>query len=220
MSDVLDLYQAILGGDSQGARTSARRAMAAEVDPTQLFTVGVMRAMREARRRFQAHECYVPEMLIACHAMKAAMHELRPRLAAGGFRPNARVSVISLTYQAEDLAAGLVADLLQGDGFEVTQSNLAVPEAERVKRWQIAEAKVVVVVMPTLALVRGPMSWQALNREAVERLCRDCAKSGGKIILVGIDSSRTHDFGLDANVDDFADVVPTVERLAQNAAFA
>jgi methanogenic corrinoid protein MtbC1 len=159
-------------------------------------------------------------MLIACRAMKAAMNEIRPRLAAGGFQPNARVSVISLTYQAEDLTGGLVADLLEGVGFEVTRSSLAVPEAERAEQWRIAEAAVIVLVVPTIALIRDSACFHSPARDTVEVLCRDRMKFGGKIVLVGGDSSRADAFGSDAHVDDFTDVVPVVERLTQNPASA
>jgi hypothetical protein len=217
MNDVTNLYQAILSGDSRGAESSARRALAAEVDPMHLFSAAVIPAMHEARRRFQAHEDYVPEMLIACRAMKAAMHEIRPRLAANGFEPAARVRVISLTYQDEDLTSGLVSDLLEAEGFDVTRSSLVVPEVERAEQWRIAGAAVVVLVMPTISLIRGSACIRSPVCDTVERLRRDRMDYGGKVLLVGGGSSHADVLGLDAHVDDFADVVPVVERLIPKA---
>jgi methanogenic corrinoid protein MtbC1 len=67
MTDLTDLCEAIVCGDSRRAEESARCALAAGTDPAQLFTAGVIPAMQEARRRFQTQEYYVPEMLIACN---------------------------------------------------------------------------------------------------------------------------------------------------------
>jgi hypothetical protein len=220
MSDLTDLRQAILCGDKERAEEAARRAMAAEVDPAHLFAAGVVAALDEARRRFQADEYYVPEMLIACRAMKAAMSQIRPRLEAGAFRPAARVCVITLAHQDEDITGSLVAGMLEGAGFQVTNSTLAVPEAERAEQWRIADAALVVLVEPTVAFSRGASCCHSPARDDLARLFGDHAQRGGKVVLVGGNSLREGDFQVDAHIDDFADIVPAAERLLQNAGLA
>jgi hypothetical protein len=152
--------------------------------------------------------------------MEAAMNQIRPHLAPSGFQPRARVCVISLVHQPEEVTGWLVADILEGAGFDVTRSTLAVPEAARADQWRTTEAAVAVLVAPTIAFSLGSACLHSPVPDAVERLCRDCVKYGGKIILVGVDSPRAHEFGPDAHVDDFADVVPAVERLIQDAGSA
>ncbi|MHB8973955.1 MAG: B12-binding domain-containing protein [Pirellulaceae bacterium] len=118
MTYLTDLYEAILCGDAVRAEEAARCALAANTDAQQLLTAGVIPSVHEACRRFQAHDFFVPELLVACRAMKKALKEIRPRAAADGFRPLFQVSVISLAYQANEMTGRLVADLLEGAGFE------------------------------------------------------------------------------------------------------
>jgi len=174
--------------------------------------------MHEARRRFQAQEYYVPEMLLACRAMKAAMNQIRPRLVASGFPPTARVCVISLAYQPEDATGWLVADILEGSGFEVIRSTLAVAEANLAEQCRTAEVAVVVFVAPMVPYSRGSTWLHSPIRAAVERLCRDCGKYGSKTILVGGDLGHGDESGVNAHVDDFADVEAVVERMTQGSA--
>lgn len=143
--------------------------------------------MDEARRRFQAHQYYVPEMLIACRAMKAAMKQIRPRLTDGDSLPTACVSVIGLTYQPEELTVSLVADLLEGAGLQVTRSTLAAPEAHRDGQWGLAESAVAVLVVPLCALSRASTCWHSPARDTVKSLCCECASRGAKVILMGGD---------------------------------
>jgi hypothetical protein len=213
MSTANDLYEAVLRGDSRAARDAARSAMAAEADAAQLFTAAVVPAMREMRRRFQAHEAYVPEMLIACRAMKAALNEIRLRLTAENEPPAVQVCVIALAYHAEDVTCGLVADLLEGAGFEVTRSSLAVPAADRVTPWRIAQCAAVVLVVPAVALIRDSACLPGPLSDAIGMLCRDRETPRPKVILVGGDPACVAALGLDGHVDDFSDVVPAVEQL-------
>lgn len=104
------MCEAILCGECRQAEESTRSALAGGA-----FVYG--QREDEARRRFQTYQYYVPEMLVACRAMKAAMKQIRPRLTGCDSPPTARVSVIGLTYQPEELTASLVADILEGDGL-------------------------------------------------------------------------------------------------------
>jgi hypothetical protein len=152
-------------------------------------------------------------MLIICRAMKAAMSEIRPQLAADGTPPAVRVCVVSLAYHDADVTCGLVADLLEGAGFEVTRSSLAVPAADRVTPWRIAQCAAVVLVVPAVALIRDSACLPGPLSDAIGVLCRDRERTGTKLILVGGDPARVAALGLDAHVDDFSDVVPAVAQL-------
>ena len=52
-----------------------------------------MPAMAEVGRRFECNEYFVPELLLAARAMKAALELIRPLLAASGAQPVGRVAV-------------------------------------------------------------------------------------------------------------------------------
>jgi len=62
---------------------------------------------------------FVPEVLLAANAMKAAMGVLRPLLAETGAQPIGRVVIGTVKGDIHDIGKNLVAMMLEGVGFEV-----------------------------------------------------------------------------------------------------
>ncbi|MQY63070.1 MAG: cobalamin-binding protein, partial [Calditrichaeota bacterium] len=81
MVDLRELYDAILEGNSADAVTIARQALGESLDPMHIVHEGMIPAMEEAGRRFEAFEFFIPELLVAASAMKQAMTLIRPLLA-------------------------------------------------------------------------------------------------------------------------------------------
>ncbi len=102
-------------------------ALAAGADPQQLVTEGMIPAMDEVGRRFENNEYFVPELLIAARAMKGSLEILRPLLAEQGVEPVGRVVIGTVKGDLHDIGKGLVASLLEGGGFEVTDLGIDVP---------------------------------------------------------------------------------------------
>lgn len=207
------LYEAVVCGDCRQSERVAHDALAAEADAAELFTGGVIPAMHEAQRRFRVREFYVPEMLMACRAMRAAMSRIEPSLAAKGFKPAAHLCVIGLTHGPHDATTWLVADMLEGAGFKVTRGTLGVPEPQRAGQWRIAETAAALLVAPTMVSACGSASRSVPDRSPIENLLARFSASGCKTVFVGGDSYSLSELPFDAWVDDFADVVPVVERL-------
>jgi 5-methyltetrahydrofolate--homocysteine methyltransferase len=84
-----------------------------------LVTDTMVPAMDEAGRRFEAEEYFVPELLLAARAMKAAMALIRPLLVASGAKSAGRVAVGTVKGDLHDIGKNLVASMLEGGGFEV-----------------------------------------------------------------------------------------------------
>lgn len=120
MSYLKPLYEAILNGDDKSAVTATREALAANADPMDLITATMIPAMDEVGRLFEAQEYFVPELLLSGRAMRGATDLLRPLLAASGAQPAGRVVIGTVTGDLHDIGKNLVASMLQGGGFEVT----------------------------------------------------------------------------------------------------
>jgi 5-methyltetrahydrofolate--homocysteine methyltransferase len=124
------LYEAVLKGDAATAKTVTEDALAAGADPLELVNRGMMPAMDEVGRRFECSEFFVPELLLAARAMKAALEKIRPLLAEQGTEPVGRVLVGTVQGDLHDIGKNLVAAMLEGGGFEVTDLGVNVtPEA-------------------------------------------------------------------------------------------
>ncbi|MCP3990669.1 MAG: cobalamin-binding protein [Actinomycetia bacterium] len=117
---ILDqLYDAILDGDDDEAGELTRRALAEGVDPQVIIDEAMVLAMAEAGRQFESQESFVPDLVTAGRAMKAALEPLRPLLAATGAQYVGRVVVCTVQGDLHDIGKNLVAAMLEGAGFEI-----------------------------------------------------------------------------------------------------
>jgi len=119
MQDFKPLYEAVLNGDANTAKATTETALAAGVDPLKLVQEYMMPAMAEVGRRFESNEYFVPELLLAARAMKAALELIRPLLIASGAQPVARVALGTVKGDLHDIGKNLVAAMLEGGGYEV-----------------------------------------------------------------------------------------------------
>ncbi len=67
------LYNAILDGDVTTAKDEVWAALLSDPEPEQILGEGMLPAMQEVGRRFEAGDYYVPEMLGAARAMQSAL---------------------------------------------------------------------------------------------------------------------------------------------------
>jgi 5-methyltetrahydrofolate--homocysteine methyltransferase len=119
MTDLTLLQEAVLNGNANVARTVTSQALTEGIDPLQLVNGHLVPAMAEVGRRFETNEYFVPELLIAARAMKAALELIRPLLVARGEKPTGRVAIGTVKGDLHDIGKNLVVSLLEGGGFEV-----------------------------------------------------------------------------------------------------
>ena len=119
MTETEKLYDSILNGDHNAAAALTRQALDQGAAAADLIATSMIPAMEEAGRRFECEEYFVPELLLAARAMKAALALLRPLLAASGAQPAGRVAVGTVKGDLHDIGKNLVASMLEGAGFEV-----------------------------------------------------------------------------------------------------
>lgn len=143
--DLSKLYDAVLTGDAQTAVEVTEAALAADVDPQQLVTERMIPAMDEVGRLFENNEYFVPELLIAARAMKGSLGLLRPLLAERGIEPAGRVVIGTVKGDLHDIGKGLVASMMEGGGFEVTDLGVDVPPERFAARAQEVGADIVAV---------------------------------------------------------------------------
>jgi len=119
MVDSKQLYQAILEGNANLAKSVAEEAIKEGADPKSLLDQCMIPAMDEVGRLFEADEYFVPELLIAARAMRAALEVLRPLLAETGAKPVGNVAIGTVKGDLHDIGKNLVAAMLEGGGFEI-----------------------------------------------------------------------------------------------------
>ena len=127
MHNLSSLREAILIGDAPAAVAAARKALDEGVAPVDLVGQGISPAMGEVGRLFEEGEYFVPELLIAARATKEIFQILRPLLAQAGTEPKGRVVLGTVQGDLHDIGKNLVAAMLEGGGFEVTDLGVDVP---------------------------------------------------------------------------------------------
>ena len=113
------LFDAIVDGKAQLAGSLVEEELKAGADPVALISETMLPAMDEVGRLFQEEEYFVPELMLAGRAMKAAMEPLRPLLAAAGAKPVGVVVAGAVKGDLHDIGKNLVISMLEGASFKV-----------------------------------------------------------------------------------------------------
>jgi 5-methyltetrahydrofolate--homocysteine methyltransferase len=114
-----DLRQSVIDGDMNLTQELVQRGLTETIPPEQILKEGLIPAMEEVGRRFEANEFYVPEMLISARAMKSGMALLRPLLVAAKVQAVGKVVIGTVQGDLHDIGKNLVGMMLEGAGFEV-----------------------------------------------------------------------------------------------------
>jgi 5-methyltetrahydrofolate--homocysteine methyltransferase len=113
------LFDAIVDGKAQIAQSLVEDELKAGADPIALISETMIPAMDEVGKLFQEEEFFVPELMLAGRAMKAAMEPLRPLLAAAGAKPVGVVVAGAVRGDLHDIGKNLVISMLEGASFKV-----------------------------------------------------------------------------------------------------
>jgi 5-methyltetrahydrofolate--homocysteine methyltransferase len=203
-----DLRAAVVEGAAAEARELAAGAAAAGIDGRVLVERALVPAMDEAGRRFEANEYYVPELLLAARAMKAAFAVLAPALAVRPAAARGRVALGTVSGDLHDIGKNLVATMLQGGGFEVI--DLGVDVAPEAFVSVVVAGGVDIVAMS--ALITTTLPGMAATIEALERAgVRDRVK-----VIVGgapVTAEYASRIGADGFSDNAAGAVALARRV-------
>ena len=120
------LFEAILNGKSEEATAATREAIAQKIAPQDLINGQMIRAMGEVGQRFQDGKAFVPQLLMAGRAMKAALELLKPLLAGTSTTSLGKVVIGTVKGDLHDIGKNLVASMLEGCGFEVVNIGIDV----------------------------------------------------------------------------------------------
>jgi len=163
----------VVAGDVGKTENAVKRALEAGHGPGEVLDQGLIPAMGEVGRRFEAEECFVPEMLISARAMKAGLTILRPLLKSGDVKPMGKVVIGTVNGDLHDIGKNLVAVMLEGQGFEVIDLGVNVPNAKFVAA--VKEYKPDFLGLSTLLTTTMPMV-EAAIQALVEVGVRDDVK--------------------------------------------
>ncbi len=128
-----ELFDAIVDGKAALAQSLVGDLLAAGAAPMVIISDTLIPAMDEVGQLFQDEEYFVPELMMAGRAMKAAMEPLRPLMVASGAKPAGVVVAGTVKGDLHDIGKNLVLSMLEGSGFKVIDLGTDVPPAKFVE---------------------------------------------------------------------------------------
>jgi len=143
MHDFSSFSEAILRGDAPTAVSAARRLLHEGSPPFDLVSHGISPAMADVGRQFDEGACFVPELLMAARAAKEVFHILRPLLAGAKTKSKGHVVLGTVRGDLHDIGKNLVAAMLEGGGFAVTDLGVDVPPEKFIAAIQQKHAQIV-----------------------------------------------------------------------------
>jgi 5-methyltetrahydrofolate--homocysteine methyltransferase len=204
MADLAALTAAVEAGDRAEA-VSLTQAAVDDGVPPEVILNAMTTAMTEVGRKFACNEgVYVPEMLIAAHAMKEATALIEPLLAERGVTPDYTAVIGTVQGDLHDIGKNLVGMMLKGANFEIVDLGTNVsPEA-------FAEATTEhgADVVGISALLTTTMVGMKAAVEAVRQ-----ADPAAKILVGG--APVTDEFAAEIGADGFAKDAATAANVAQ-----
>ena len=145
MADLAGMAAALERGDRDTVVQLVQGAIKEGVKPEQVLDKGLIVGMESIGRKFKANEVYVPEVLIAARAMASGMQILEPLLTASGIKPRGKVVVGTVKQDLHDIGKNLVAMMLKGGGYHVTDVGVDVDPAKFVEAAKEANADIVAI---------------------------------------------------------------------------
>jgi corrinoid protein of di/trimethylamine methyltransferase len=193
-----DLYD----GLGQPVVRATRQALERGQPPANILAYGLVAGMDVVGKDFGAGVLFVPEVLRAANAMKAAMEVLRPLLVETGV-PRIGTAVIgTVKGDIHDIGKNLVAMMWEGAGFEVINLGTNVDADKFINA--LREHRASLLGMSALLTTTMPYMGTVMERLRAEGL-REKVK-----VLVGgapLNEAFAEDIGADAYCKDAAEAV-------------
>jgi len=204
------MAQSILDGDEEISANLAKQALEAGIDPLEAITSGYMPGVNEVGDSFACGQAFLPELVMAGEAMKAAIAVLEPAMKAAGTQRQILGKVVLATVEGDihEIGKSLVGTMLTSSGFEVYDLGVDVSTADILAKATEVEADIVgLSALLTTTMNNMQSTVQALQSAGL----RDQVK----VVIGGapVTDEFARKIGADAYAPDASNAVRTVRQL-------
>ena len=137
------LGDAVSSYDSAAAEKAAKEAIKAKVDPLKAINGGLIPAIEIVGEKFEKMEIYLPELMLAADAMKAAMGHLLPLIPKDKLVSKATVVIGTVQGDVHEIGKNIVSNMLMANGFEVVDLGVDVKTTSFVEEAKAKNAKII-----------------------------------------------------------------------------
>jgi corrinoid protein of di/trimethylamine methyltransferase len=212
MSDELfqAMAQSIIDGDPDVAADLARKAVEAGIDPLEAINKGFVPGVDYVGEQYSKGEMFLPDLVLAGEAMKAAIAVLEPEITRKGGQRQTLGTVVIGTVEGDihDIGKTLVATMLSVGGFRVYDLGVDVPVPTFVEKAREVNADIVgMSALLTTTMVR--------QRDVIEALEDAGLRSRVKVMVGGAPVTRSwaQEIGADGYSEDAIGAVAVARQL-------
>jgi corrinoid protein of di/trimethylamine methyltransferase len=205
-----EMAQSIIDGDSDISANLARRAVDQGIDPLEAIGEGFVIGVNQVGEAFAKGDAFLPELVMAGEAMKAAVAVLEPELTKRGTERKMLGKVILCTVEGDihEIGKTLVGTMLSSAGFQVIDLGVDVPVMKVVETAR--EAKADIVAMS--ALLTTTMVHQ---KDVIEALEDIGIRSNVKVMVGGAPVTKewVKQIGADGYSEDAIGAIKVAKQL-------
>lgn len=204
------MKQSIIDGDEEAAAEVARRSLEAGIDPLEAINRGYVEGMSYVGDQFAQGEMFLPDMMLAAEAMKAAVGVLEPEMQKRGTQRQMLGKVVLGTVKGDihEIGKNLVATMLSASGFEVYDLGVDVPFEKFIEKAREVNADIIGMS----ALLTTTMTGQ---RTVIEMLDDMGMRPKVKVMVGGAPVTRSWaaEIGADGMSEDAMGAVTLAKKL-------
>ena len=205
------IKQAILEGEADITVDLVKKALAEGIDPLEILNKGCIPGVERAGELFEAEEFFLPELITAGEATKAAMEILMPELQnkkTGGWQSLGKVVIGTVEEDMHDIGKSIVASMLTAAGFEVVDLGVDVScqrFIEEIKKQSPA-------IVGLSALLTSTMSKQ---QEVIKALESEGLRGQVKVLVGGapVTGAWAEKIGADGYAEDAVAAVKLAKKI-------
>jgi len=139
------MAQSILDGEEQVAADLAQKALDAGIDPLESIKSGFVAGVNEVGDSFACGQAFLPELVMAGEAMKAAIAVLEPAMKAAGTEREMLGTVVLGTVEGDihEIGKSLVGTMLTSSGFKVHDMGVDVSTEDLLAKAKEVKADII-----------------------------------------------------------------------------
>lgn len=180
-----DMAQSIIDGESDISVELAQKSIEMGIPPLDAITKGFVIGVNYIGDQFGAGEAFLPELVMAGEAMKAAVAILEPELLKLGEAREIMGRVVLATVEGDihEIGKTLVGTMLSASGFEVTDLGVDQPADQIIGKALEIDANLIgLSALLTTTMVR--------QRELIEELDKENLRPRIKVMVGGAPITR------------------------------
>jgi 5-methyltetrahydrofolate--homocysteine methyltransferase len=203
-----EIAKTLVKGKDKDLRVMVQAKMDAGTKAVDILNQGLLAGMGTVGALFKDGEIYLPEVLLAARAMKAAMEELAPHLAAGDVGTKGTVVIGTVRGDLHDIGKNLVKIMLEGSGYKVIDLGIDV-SADKFVQEAINNKADAIAISALLTTTMGSMEETVKARNSTE------GGKGIKVIAGGAPVTQAYcdDIGADGYGASAPEGVEVLDKL-------